>query len=363
MSRLAPLSEEPVNEEDTKKLSKRKHIWKNWVKTHFSLFFYHKRSDVKILLSVLGCPLFPISLLPSKSSVNDNEVSSSAQYIIEHFRAATGCKKLEGMVKNIFATGKVSMTMVEEPGSGGSSVSAAGVTHKGCFVMWEMVPNRWLIELVLGGHKVLAGSDGKLAWRYTPWLGSHAAKGAVRPLRRALQGLDPLAISEAFSLAQYMGEKEILGIDCFVLKLSADQHDLADRSDSTAEMIKHVTFGYFSQRNGLLVYLEDSYLTRIQSPGTYPMYWETTMGSKVEDYRMVEGVMIAHSGQTHVIITRFGDNLKSSPVIIRMEESWSIDDLSFNVPGLSGDCFIAPQEVKRSPMEESPDQQYSPLDH
>ncbi|KAJ6361994.1 hypothetical protein OIU78_002408 [Salix suchowensis] len=94
------------------------------------------------------------------------------------------------------------------------------------------------------------------------------------------EGLDPMAISAVFSPAQYIGEKFISGTDCFVLKLSADQADLADRSDSTAEMIKHVIFGYFSQRSGLLVYLEDSYLTRIQSPGTYPTYWETTMGDK-----------------------------------------------------------------------------------
>ena len=91
-------------------------------------------------------------------------------------------------MKNVFATGKVSMTMLEEPGlSGSAAVVAVGATHKGCFVMWEMLPNKWSIELVVGDLKVLAGSDGKLAWRYTPWLGSHAAKGAVRPLRRALQ--------------------------------------------------------------------------------------------------------------------------------------------------------------------------------
>lgn len=346
MSRLAPLSEEPSNEEETKKLSKRSHAWKNWVKN----LFFHKKSDFKILLSVLACPLFPISLRPHQSI---HQVSSSAQYIIEHFRAATGCKKLEGMVvKNLFATGKVSMAMLEEPGSSGSAVVvAAGATHKGCFVLWEMLPNKWSIELVVGDHKVLAGSDGNLAWRYTPWLGSHAAKGAVRPLRRALQGLDPMAISEAFSLAQYMGEKEIMGINCFMLKLSADHADLADRSDNTAETIKHVTFGYFSQKCGLVVYLEDSYLTRIQSPGACPHYWETTMGSKIEDYRMVEGMMIAHSGQTHAIITRFGDDPKSGPTVIRMEEAWVIDDVAFNVPGLSMDCFIPPQEVKSNCLE------------
>lgn len=115
-------------------------------------------------------------------------MSSSAQYIIQHFTAATGCRKLEGRVKNIFATGKVAMAMVDEPGgSPGLAAGATGDLQKGCFVMWQMVPNKWLIELVVSGHKVVAGSDGNVAWRHTPWLGAHAAKGCVRPLRRTLQ--------------------------------------------------------------------------------------------------------------------------------------------------------------------------------
>ncbi|XP_068307315.1 uncharacterized protein [Pyrus communis] len=353
MNRLAPLSEEPnINgEEDaanrsSKGILRSTQPWRNWIKTHLSpLVLFHKRSDFNVLLSVLGCPLFPVSALPKLPL---NEVSSTAQYIIQHFTAATGCRKLEGKVKNIFATGKVTMAMVDDPGpGGGSAAGTTAVSEKGCFVMWQMVPNKWLIELVLGGHKVAAGSDGLVAWRHTPWLGVHAAKGRIRPLRRALQGLDPMAISAVFSPAQYVGEKQISGVDCFVLKLSADQTDLAERSDSTAEMIKHVIFGYFSQRNGLLVYLEDSYLTRIQSPGAYPTYWETTMSTKIEDYRTVEGVMIAHAGQTNVIITRFGDNLKTGSAITRLEETWTIDDVAFNVPGLSMDCFIPPKEVQK----------------
>lgn len=82
------------------------------------------------------------------------------------------------------------MAMVDELGAAAGSVAGAGVdgvSQKGCFVMWQMVPNKWLIELVVGGHKVVAGSDGNVAWRHTPWLGAHAAKGGVRPLRRALQ--------------------------------------------------------------------------------------------------------------------------------------------------------------------------------
>lgn len=161
-----------------------------------------------------------------------------------------------------------------------------------------------------------------------------------------MQGLDPLAVSAVFSAAQYMGEKQISGVDCFTLKLSADQKNLTDRSDNTAEMIKHVMYGYFSQKSGLLVYLEDSYLTRVQSPGTYPTYWEVSMSTKIEDYRTVEGVMIAHSGKSTAVITRFGGCLKAGPVITRLEESWTIDDVAFNVPGLSVDCFIPPKELQ-----------------
>jgi hypothetical protein len=45
----------------------------------------------------------------------------------------------------------------------------------------------WYVELAVGGSKVHAGCNGRLVWRHTPWLGAHAAKGPVRPLRRVLQ--------------------------------------------------------------------------------------------------------------------------------------------------------------------------------
>ncbi|CAI0402464.1 unnamed protein product [Linum tenue] len=360
MNRLAPVSEEPVtsDEEIRDGGGGGQFSWKYWFKAHFSLLLFQKKSsDLKTLLSVLGCPLFPVPIRPNPN----DQVSSSAQYIIQHFTAATGCRKLEGRVKNVFATGKVTMGMVDHvddtdqlAGGGRSIGTGTNVAEKGCFVMWQMVPDKWLVELVVGGHKVVAGSDGNVAWRHTPWLGAHTAKGGVRPLRRALQGLDPVAIAAVFSSAQYMGEKCIQGEDCFVLKLAADQGELTERSDSTAEMIKHVTFGFFSQRSGLLVYLEDSFLTRIQSPGTHPTYWETTMSTRIHDYRPVEGsggVMIAHGGRSSAVITRFGDSLLKSkagvPVMTRMEEEWSIDDVAFDVAGLSLDCFIAPKDVHR----------------
>ncbi|KAK4783009.1 hypothetical protein SAY86_007383 [Trapa natans] len=353
MGRLAPLCEEPIDveEDNTKNRSKKGWPWRNWLKSRMismsSFTMFTKKSNLRVLLSVLGCPLFPVPAL-QKSSIN--EVSSSAQYILQHFVAATGCRKLDGRVKNTFTTGKIVMAVVDDGGSSGSSAGGAPSAgqQKGCFVMWQMSPNKWLIELAVGGEKVVAGCDGRVAWRHTPWLGSHAARGGVRPLRRALQGLDPVSISAIFSSAQYMGEKSVADEDCFILKLSADQANLADRSDATAETIKHTAYGYFSQRSGLLVHLEDSYLTRIQSPGTRPMYWETTIRSRIEDYRPVDGVMIAHSGRSTATIARFGDdiNLRAGPAITQLEETWLIDDVAFNIHGLSMDSFIPPGDVK-----------------
>ena len=115
------------------------------------------------------------------------QVASSAQYIIEQFRATTGCGKLEdGAVKSMYASGRVRLSMLQEPGGGGSGIGG-GRGHEGSFVLWQLAPSMWLVEMSVAGQSVAAGSDGRVAWRRTPWLGAHAARGGSRPLRRALQ--------------------------------------------------------------------------------------------------------------------------------------------------------------------------------
>ncbi|XP_072977303.1 uncharacterized protein [Typha angustifolia] len=343
MAPLAPLMEEPMSEEGTKSQYKRNHSIRNWVKSHLPLLF-SKKSDLRILLSVIGCPLSPVPV----SSKQPKDVSSSAQYIIQQFRATTGCAKIEGSAKSMYASGRVRLFMSQEPGRSSSTATGGKQHHLGCFVLWQLVPDMWLMELAVSGHQIVAGSDGRVAWRRTPWLGPHAARGGVRPLRRALQGLDPVTIAAVFSPAQHVGEKYIGEEECFVLKLDVDPSILSSWSDSTAEIIKHGMVGYFSQRSGLLVYLEDSQLTRIQSPGAQAMFWETTISSSIENYRPVDGVMISHSGRSMVSSIRFGVGQKANRVLTQMEEMWTIDDVVYNVPGLSSDYFIPPAEVQRS---------------
>lgn len=166
-----------------------------------------------------------------------------------------------------------------------------------------------------------------------------------------VQGLDPRTTASMFADAICIGEKKIHGEDCFILKLVADPKTLKSRSEGPAEIIRHVLFGYFSQKTGLLVHIEDSHLTRIQTNGDV-VYWETTINSFLNDYRPVEGVMIAHSGRSVVTLFRFGE-MAMSHTKTRMEEAWTIEEVAFNVPGLSLDCFIPPSDLRSTCMSET----------
>ncbi|EYU36361.1 hypothetical protein MIMGU_mgv1a006034mg [Erythranthe guttata] len=312
----------------------------------------YSRSDLRLLLGVLGAPLAPVHVsntdpLPHLSIKDTPIESSSAQYILQQYLAASGGQKLQNSIQNAYAMGKVTMLAsdIETATKVIKNKSSSKSAESGGFVLWQMNPDMWYVELALGGSKVRAGCNGKLVWRHTPWLGAHAAKGPVRPLRRALQGLDPKTTANMFANARCTGEKKINGEDCFILKLCADPQTLKARSEGPAEIIRHVLFGYFSQRTGLLVHLEDSHLTRIQTNGSDAVYWETTINSFMDDYRPVEGIMIAHSGRSVVTLFRFGETAMSHTKT-RMEEAWTIEEVAFNVPGLSVECFIPPGELR-----------------
>uniref|UniRef100_A0ACD5WIE7 Uncharacterized protein n=1 Tax=Avena sativa TaxID=4498 RepID=A0ACD5WIE7_AVESA len=350
---LEPLAEEPGGEDES--ASRRRsgsglqatlHRWAR-VLSGATADDARPAADLRVLLSVLACPLSPVPILPRLP----RHVASSAQYIIEQFRATTGCGKMDGpAAKSMYAAGKVRLAMLHEPAGGGvaTAAPAGGRCHEGSFVVWQLAPGMWIVEMAVAGHSVAAGSDGRVAWRRTPWLGAHAARGGSRPLRRALQGLDPAMIASIFSTAEHAGEKQVDGEDCFVLRLDVGPSTLSSWSDGTAEVIRHGLTGFFSQRSGLLARLEDSQLTRIQAPGAAAMYWETTIASTLADYRAVDGVAVAHAGRSTAYLARFGVGVRAARVVTRMEETWTIDDVAFDVPGLGPDAFIPPEEVRRS---------------
>lgn len=166
------------------------------------------------------------------------------------------------------------------------------------------------------------------------------------------QGLDPRTTVSLFSDARCIGEKKLNGEDCFILKLCTDPQTLKARSEGPAEIIRHILFGYFSQKTGLLMRIEDSHLTRIQTNGGDAVYWETTITSSLDDYRPVEGIMIAHSGRSVVTVFRFGE-MAMSHTKTRMEETWTIEEVAFNIQGLSMDCFIPPADLRSDSVSES----------
>ena len=167
-------------------------------------------------------------------------------------------------------------------------------------------------------------------------------------LYQFVQGLDPKTTASLFANAQCLGEKRLGHDDCFVLKVCADRAAVMERNDGSAEVIRHVLYGYFCQKSGLLVYLEDSHLTRVQTPENEIVYWETTIGSSIGDYRDVDGVLIAHQGRSIATVFRFGE-LSQQHTRTRMEEVWTIDDVVYNVPGLSLDYFIPPADIVDNP--------------
>lgn len=138
--------------------------------------------------------------------------------------------------------------------------------------------------------------------------------------------------------------------ECFILKLEAEPNSLRARSSSNVEIMGHTVLGYFSQRTGLLVQLEDSHLIKLKSSErnntNTTIFWETNTESLIQDYRIVDGIHIAHAGKTWVSLSRFGEGPESHSRT-RIEEVWQIEEVGFNIIGLSLDCFLPPSDLKR----------------
>ncbi|CAA7407755.1 unnamed protein product [Spirodela intermedia] len=310
-----------------------------------------RNAELQLLLNVVGSPLvpFPVPADPSDGTSIRNCSSiqaSTAKYIVQQYTAATGGQAALNAVHSMFALGKVTMRASEFRMGDEEAVSTKGNAEVGGFVLWQKNPDLWFLELVLSGCKLSAGSDGKLAWRQSSSEQSHASRGPPRPLRRSLQGLDPRATAGLFSEAVCIGEKVINNEDCFILKLEANPAALRARSSGSFEIIHHTIWGYFSQRTGLLTQLEDCHLLRMKANRRgESIFWETSMESAIEDYRYIDGINIAHGGRTMVTLFRYGEG--SANHKRKMEETWSIEEVDFNILGLSMDCFLPPADLKK----------------
>ncbi|EMS48646.1 hypothetical protein TRIUR3_25994 [Triticum urartu] len=287
------------------------------------------RGELQLMLGVIGAPLIPLPVSHAKQSPSSVlceqlkgdpivrpalfllltqeedwfltivvtelawQESSSAKYIVQQYIAASGGEWALNKVTSMYAMGKI-----------------------------------------------LTSRQGNIWGR--PYAGYNA-------ITIAMSGLDPMLTASLFADSVCIGERSIDGEDCFVLKVEAEASSLRARNSSSVEIIRHTVWGYFSQRTGLLVQLEDSHLLQIKSGGPAgggSVFWETTMESRLRDYRAVDGVNIAHSGRTAVSLVRFGDTHDGGNTRTRMEEHWDIEEVDFNIWGLSMDCFLPPSDLR-----------------
>ena len=214
---------------------------KSWVKssyynkpshvTSIASLFGGRNAEIQLLLGVVGAPLIPLPIafhhqsitrnikdnpivrikistlslflkthLKSHKPINDfgvKQEASMAKYIVQQYIAAVGGEHALNSIDSMYAMGKVKMVASEfSSGEGcfnGKPMKAkngkGGISsgEMGSFVIWQKRPDLWCLEMMLSGCKISAGSDGKVAWRQTPWHHSHASRGPPRPLRRFLQ--------------------------------------------------------------------------------------------------------------------------------------------------------------------------------
>ncbi|EPS64974.1 hypothetical protein M569_09803, partial [Genlisea aurea] len=294
-------------------------------------------AQLHLLLGLLGAPLIPMPLPCCDPTLNggDHPIGKSmARYIVRQYVAASGGDHALDSIHSMYAVGKVDMEFI-----GGESGEVGG------FVVWQKRPNLWSFELMVSGAKISAGSDGKVVWHQTPWQDPHASRGPPRPLRRLLQGLDPRLVADVFSDSVCTGEKRVRNEDCFVLKVEAEASTLRARSSAANyDIIRHTLWGCFSQKTGLLIQIEDSHLVRLKGND---VFWETATESFIRDYRTIEGINIPHRGRTDVSLLRFGGGGSwECEVRTRMQEIWVIEEVGFNIKGLSPDSFLPPAELK-----------------
>ncbi|GFY86153.1 DUF620 family protein [Actinidia rufa] len=299
-----------------------------------------------LLLKLVGSPLIPFQVQADHDMtipIKDGSIeASTAKYIVQQYLAATGGLAALNSVHSMYAVGEVKMVSSDIHQTG--DMNAKRNCEIGGFVLGKN-PYLWFLELVVSGCKVSAGSDGKVAWTQSSSHPSQPSRGPPRPLRRFFQGLDPRSTANLFSNALCIGEKVVNNEDCFILKLDSNSEILKAQSTPNTEIVHHTVWGYFSQRTGLLIQFEDLKLVRMKaSKGDESVLWETRMASLLEDYRYIEGINIAHSGKTTASIYRYGRSLNHRA---KIEETWKIEEIDFNICGLSTDCFLPPADVKR----------------
>ena len=115
-----------------------------------------------VLLGFYEMRSVPVHPVPSADRHEVMQESSSAQYILHQYTAASGGYRLLRSVRNAYAMGKVRMvasefeTATRVVKNRGPSGRGAAAVEQGGFVLWQIAPDMWYVELAVGGSKVHA---------------------------------------------------------------------------------------------------------------------------------------------------------------------------------------------------------------
>ncbi|KAG2246756.1 hypothetical protein Bca52824_086384 [Brassica carinata] len=136
----------------------------------------HRRNDLRLLLGVMGAPLAPIHFSSSdplphlsiKTHLSRLHLRSTYSTVHRSFRRTEASE----LHQNAYAMGKLKMITSEiQTATRTVRNRNPSKAETGGFVLWQMNPDMWYVELSVGGNKVRAGCNGKLVWRHTlAWL-------------------------------------------------------------------------------------------------------------------------------------------------------------------------------------------------
>ncbi|KAJ6736737.1 LIPASE [Salix viminalis] len=282
-------------------------------------------NELRFLLYMVGSPLIPLQVQVGHSvhkPVKDCSIqASTAKYIVQQYIAATGGQAALNAVHSMCVTGEVKIS-ASKFHEGDQTINGKSSEETGGFVLWQKDPDLWMLELLVSGLQ----GDMREQWQ------------------DFMEGLDPRSTANLFIDATCIGEKLIKDEDCFILKLETSPAIREAQRGPNYEIIHHTMWGYFSQRSGLLIQFEDSRLIGLRTKHGEDIFWETSTESIMDDYRHVDGVNIAHSGQTLVTVFRYGE--QSANHKREMEEKWKIDEVDFNIWGLTTEQFLPPSDLK-----------------
>ncbi|XP_050387446.1 uncharacterized protein LOC126803744 [Argentina anserina] len=297
------------------------------------------RDDIALasLLKVIGAPLTPAFLSSNNNADQQPSEGNSAKYIVKQYVAAVGGERALSSSDNLCAKGNVKITMSN--GKRGSSKFVGGDSEHGMprFELWQK-RELWCMDLMLSaGYKVCMGSDGKAP---LPWHHTYAYQVPPLPLGHLLQGLNPCSSANLFSNSDRLGDKPVNKEDCFRLEVAVKPSIL---SSSNVQIVRHTIFGYFSQKTGLLVKLEDSRQLRLTALGKHSD-WKSTMESYFQDYRANDGVNIAHRVSTYLSLR--GESLEGHSLRRKMKLIWKLEEVGLDIKGLSIECFLPPNDLE-----------------